>query len=90
MLLSQLPTGAPATVESLFAASAEMDEATLRRLAELGFLPGEPVRVVQRGPGGREPLAVMVGDSLFALRLIEAACVSVVAETPASDAGALP
>jgi ferrous iron transport protein A len=83
MLLSQLPTGAQATVERLFAASAEMDEGTLRRLAELGFLPGEPVRVLQRGPGGREPLAVLVGDSLFALRLIEAACVSVVAEAPA-------
>jgi ferrous iron transport protein A len=46
-------------------------------LAELGFLPGEPVRVVQRGPGGREPLAVQVGDTLFALRLLEARCIQV-------------
>jgi ferrous iron transport protein A len=77
MLLSQLPSRTPATVESLVAASSDVDEASLRRLAELGFLPGEPVQVVQRGPGGREPLAVMVGDGLFALRLIEAACIRV-------------
>ena len=50
----------------------------LRRLGELGFLPGEPVRVLHRGPGGREPLAVAVGDSMFALRLAEARHIAVV------------
>jgi len=35
------------------------------------------VQVLQRGPGGREPLAVVVGDSMFALRLAEARCVAV-------------
>ena len=54
------------------------------RLAELGFLPGEPVEVVQRGPGGREPLAVRVGESMFALRLVEARCV-LVAEVEALE-----
>ena len=34
---------------------------------ELGFLPGEPVQVLRRGPGGREPLAVMIGETMFAL-----------------------
>jgi len=49
----------------------------LHRLEELGFIPGEPVAVLRRGPGGREPLAVRVGDSLFALRLVEAQCIEV-------------
>jgi ferrous iron transport protein A len=77
MLLAELPLGTPATVEQVVSASADIDAAVLRRLAELGFLPGEPVRVVQRGPGGREPLAVQVGDTLFALRLLEARCIQV-------------
>ncbi|WP_374431893.1 FeoA family protein [Ideonella dechloratans] len=81
MLLSQLPTGARALVDRLEAASPVIDDGTLLRLAELGFLPGEPVQIVQRGPGGREPLAVLVGDTLFALRLVEAGCVAV---TPAA------
>jgi len=54
-----------------------VDAATVQRLHELGFLPGEPVRVLQRGPGGREPIAVQVGDTLFALRWVEARCVDV-------------
>ena len=54
-----------------------LDVKQLRRLAELGFLPGEAVQVLRRGPGGREPLAVVVGDTMFALRLLEARCVSV-------------
>jgi ferrous iron transport protein A len=86
MLLSQMPNGARAQVERLVASHAEVDEAALQRLAELGFLPGEPVQVIQRGPGGREPLAVLVGDGLFALRLVEAACVEVI-ECPAPATG---
>jgi ferrous iron transport protein A len=35
------------------------------------------VQVLRRGPGGREPLAVQVGETLFALRLVEAQCVEV-------------
>jgi len=38
------------------------------------------VRLLQRGPGGREPIAVQVGDTLFALRWVEARCVEVQAE----------
>ncbi len=47
-----------------------------RRLMELGFVPGERIRMLKRGlPGG--PLAVKVGQSTFALRRFEAALVSV-------------
>ncbi|HTV94515.1 MAG TPA: FeoA family protein [Steroidobacteraceae bacterium] len=53
-----------------------------RRLAELGFLPGEAVRVVARGFLAREPIAVRVGTGTFALRLFEAACVRVCPEQP--------
>ena len=77
MLLSDLPKGILATVQQVCARSRDVDDAALQRLAELGFLPGEPVQIVQRGPGGREPLAVLVGDTLFALRLLEAGCVEV-------------
>lgn len=75
--LSDLPNGAHATVLGVSAASAQADENMLRRLAELGFLPGEPVTVLRRGPGGREPLAVQIGETLFGLRLLEAQCVEV-------------
>lgn len=51
--------------------------ALLRRLADLGFVPGEYVRVVARGALGGEPLAIRVGRSTFALRRHEAACVQV-------------
>jgi ferrous iron transport protein A len=33
--------------------------------------------MLRRGPGGREPLAVQIGDTQFALRLLEAQCVEV-------------
>jgi ferrous iron transport protein A len=45
------------------------------RLAEIGFVPGEPVMVTARGRPGGDPLAVRVGGSSFALRRAEAACV---------------
>lgn len=77
MVLSQLPKGSHALVARVVSASAEVGAATLRRLGELGFIAGEPVRLLRRGPGGREPLAVQVGETLLALRLLEAQCVEV-------------
>ncbi len=76
-LLADLPDGAHATVSHLDDTGLVLTPAQLRRLGELGFLPGEPVQVLRRGPGGREPLAVLVGDAIFALRLAEARCVAV-------------
>jgi len=78
MLLNELPNGAHATVARVVATTSETDEATLRRLGELGFIPGEPVQLLRRGPGGREPLAVLIGDTMFGLRLLEAQCIEVV------------
>lgn len=75
--LNDLPDGADATVVRVAAAGPEIDAAVLHRLADLGFLPGEPVRVMRRGPGGREPIAVLIGQTMFALRLLEAQSVEV-------------
>jgi ferrous iron transport protein A len=74
-LLSELPSGTHALVAQL---RGDAEHAhTVRRLGELGFIPGEPVHLLRRGPGGREPLAVQIGDTQFALRLLEAACIEV-------------
>jgi ferrous iron transport protein A len=75
--LDQLADGAHATVQGVHADSPDLDAAMLRRLAELGFIAGEPVQVLRRGPGGRDPLAVRIGDTLFALRKAEARCIDV-------------
>lgn len=48
-----------------------------RWLAEIGFLPGESVMVTTRSVWGGDPLVVRVGQSSFALRRAEAACVEV-------------
>ncbi len=77
MLLNELPDGACATVSRVVAAAPEMDAVALRRLGEIGFIPGEPLQMLRRGPGGREPLAVQIGDTLFGLRLLEAQCIEV-------------
>ena len=77
MLLTELPNGAHATVEGVVAASPDVDAVTLRRLGELGFIPGEPLQLLRRGPGGSEPLAVVIGETMFALRLLEAQCIEV-------------
>ncbi|MGD0493454.1 MAG: FeoA family protein [Steroidobacteraceae bacterium] len=85
MKLTDLKTGARARVVSVVPAEGAAPQELERRLAELGFLPGEAVRVVARGLLSREPLAVRVGTGTFALRLFEAACIRVCPEqTPAA------
>jgi ferrous iron transport protein A len=84
--LLDLPDGGRAVVTGLDTRVQGADAALLRRLAEIGFVAGEPVQVLRRGPGGREPLAVQIGDTLFALRALEARCVEVSAPRPGGDA----
>ena len=48
-----------------------------RRLIELGFIPGERIRMLKRGMPGGDPLAIKVGNSTFALRRFEAALISI-------------
>jgi len=75
--LADLANGQRGVIARVQAVGESVDAATVQRLSELGFLPGEPVHVLRRGPGGREPIAVQVGDTLFALRWAEARCVDV-------------
>jgi ferrous iron transport protein A len=60
----------------------EADRQVALRLLEIGFLPGESVRVIGHGVPGHDPLAVRIGHSTFALRSHEAALVQV---CPAAD-----
>lgn len=74
--LSSLRPGTAGTVAAVVPAATAHHGPLVRRLAEIGFLPGEFVRVMARAPGG-EPIAVRVGRSTFALRRFEADFVQV-------------
>ena len=82
MRLSELPKGTAALVEDVEAAHAS--DAIARRLRDLGFVRGEPVRIVATGPLGAEPLLVHIGHTRFALRRTEAARVRVRTEAMAA------
>ena len=73
--LSDLPKGSPAVVDRVD--DAHLDDAIAQRLRDLGFVAGEPVRLVARGPLGADPLLIQVGSTRFALRRSEAARVTV-------------
>jgi ferrous iron transport protein A len=80
--LDDLSLGTLARVVSVSAPDATASVELGRRLAELGFLPGEAVRIVARGLMARAPIAVRIGTATFALRLFEAACIRVCPEQP--------
>jgi ferrous iron transport protein A len=82
ILLSDLPIGMPARVIGIEPLEAHMDAAEQRRLAAIGFLPGEWVAVVAHSPLGRNPIAVSIGNNMFGLRRIEARCIRVLPEQP--------
>ena len=70
MTLFQLKTHTSAIVAGVEDRSEH--DAISRRLREIGFVPGEVVKVVGQGLIGREPLLVQVGFTRFALRRNEA------------------
>ena len=76
--LDSLKAGQSATVTHLAPHDQHGGLDVQRRLMELGFVPGERIRVLKRVLGG--PLAVKVGESTFALRRFEAALVSIKAD----------
>lgn len=80
--LDTLATGHSATVIHLAPSNtSEPGVDVSRRLMELGFVPGERIRMLKRGVPGGEPLAVRVGQSTFALRRFEAALISIQPES---------
>ena len=66
MTLRDLPLDTPALVTQVRDPSGS--DIISQRLRELGFVPGEPVEVVGRGPLGGEPLLIRIGFTRFALR----------------------
>jgi len=55
----------------------EAQSTVSRRLLELGFVPGESIEVIEEIWPGRDPMAVRVGNTTFALRRREAGAVMV-------------
>ena len=75
--LADLPLQQFAVITEVSSVNGAADEVSLRRrMAEIGFLPGEKVKLVARIPGG-DPVAVRIGGSTFALRRREALCIQV-------------
>jgi len=85
--LDQLPCQAPAEVLGMNISEDAADRGVALRLLEIGFLPGERVKVIAHGFPGHDPLAVRIGHSTFALRRHEAALVQVRLTAPASVRG---
>jgi ferrous iron transport protein A len=54
----------------------------VRRLLEIGFVPGEQIEVIEEIRPGGDPIAVRIGTSMFALRRREAQVVLVRLERP--------
>ncbi|RZL51549.1 MAG: ferrous iron transport protein A [Variovorax sp.] len=75
--LDQLPPNQWATVLDLQRTDVPEDRELVLRLTEIGFVPGEAVRIVASGVPGREPLAVRLGHTTFALRRHEASFIHV-------------
>ncbi|RZL93646.1 MAG: ferrous iron transport protein A [Variovorax sp.] len=82
--LSQLSNHQWATVIDLLRPEAAEDRDLVLRLTEIGFVPGESVCIVANGVPGREPLAVRLGHTTFALRRHEASFIRV---TPGAARG---
>src|ERR1700722_10615474 len=46
----------------------EAGSSVVRRLLEIGFVPGEQLEVIEEIRPGGDPIAVRIGSSIFALR----------------------
>lgn len=75
MNLSELSPFTPAVVDTVTGLGSS--DPIAKRLRELGFVEGEPVRIVARGPIGADPLLVQIGFTRFALRRSEAERVTI-------------
>lgn len=75
MNLSELSPFTPAVVDTV--TGLDSNDPIAKRLRELGFVEGEPVSIVARGPIGADPLLVQIGFTRFALRRSEAQRVNI-------------
>lgn len=78
--LGDLPLNVPAIIARIGTPETTEQQHIVLRLIEIGFLPGETVRIVAYGRPGREPIAVRLGHTTFALRRHEAAFIHVFPE----------
>ena len=86
--LSRIGVGQTVTIREVRTGVSEVEGGDIGlRLLELGFVEGESLRVVAHGYPGREPLAVRIGNTTFALRRFEADHVLV---TMAAQSGTKP
>lgn len=71
--LSRIGVGQTVTIREVRTGASEFEGSDIGlRLLELGFVEGESLRVIAHGYPGREPLAVRIGSTTFALRRFEA------------------
>ena len=75
--LDELPSHQWATILDVAQPGDREAQDLVLRLTEIGFVPGEAVRIVANGVPGREPLAVRLGHTTFALRRHEASFIRV-------------
>lgn len=75
--LALLKKGDCATVTGLATVLGDDEIAMRMRLLELGFAPGEQIRVIAESFPRGDPMAVRIGNTTFALRRHEAAMVHV-------------
>lgn len=86
--LSRIGVGQTVTIREVRTGVSELEGGDIGlRLLELGFVEGESLRVIAHGHPGREPLAVRIGNTTFALRRFEADHVLV---TTAAQSGTKP
>jgi ferrous iron transport protein A len=78
--LCDLARNTPARISRIATPDTAEEQHLVLRLIEIGFLPGESVRVVAHGHPGREPIAVRLGHTTFALRRHEAGFIHVEAD----------
>jgi len=72
LALADLPVGSRAQIESVEAIpGAEGSDGVATRLADLGFLPGTPIRVLRRAPLG-DPCVYELRSTRICLRRREA------------------
>ena len=83
--LALLHKGDSAVVTGLMAAGDEENVALRMRLLELGFSPGEAVRVIAESFPQRDPMAVRIGNTTFALRRSEAALIRIAQDKVVGD-----
>jgi ferrous iron transport protein A len=76
--LCELERGVTATVAAIGSSTTEQDRELVLRLIEIGFVPGETLRVIAHGQPGNEPIAVRLNGTVFALRGLEADYIRVI------------